>query len=52
MNTKREATMGLIITMIKFGLMKKPDFPLFLVWYKDVKRYTSQYELTNEVEQV
>ena len=53
MKTNREATMGLIITLIRFGLMKRPqDFPLFMVWYKDVKRYSSRYGITSEVEQV
>lgn len=53
MKTNKEVTMGLIVTLIRFGIMKRPsDFPLFMVWYKDVKRYSSIYGLTNENERV
>lgn len=51
MKTNKEATMGLIVTLIRFGIMKRPsDFPLFMMWYKDVERYSSTYGLTNETE--
>ena len=51
MKTNKEAMMGLIVTLIRFGVVRKPqDLPLFMVWHKDVKRYSSVYGLTDEVE--
>lgn len=53
MKTNKEAMMCLIITLIRFGVIKKPeDLPLFMVWHKDVKRYSNVYGLTDETERV
>lgn len=53
MKTKNdeEATLGLLRTLIRFGVMSRPnDFPLFMVWYKDVKRYSTKYGISNKIE--
>ena len=51
--TNREAAMKLLTTFIRLGVMKKPeDFPFYLVWFKDVKRYAEDYGLKEEVETV
>lgn len=40
-----EAIMGLIWTFIRLGIVSNYplDFPTFLVWFKDVKRYSETY---------
>ena len=51
--TNKEAAMGLLTTFTRFGLIKKPlDFPFFLVWFKDVKRYSETYGIKDEIERV
>jgi hypothetical protein len=52
MKTNREATMGLLKTLMRFGIVDRPtiDFPMFLVWFKDIKRYSDEYGLKDEVE--
>lgn len=49
--TSREATMKLILTFIRLGVIDKPiDFPMFLVLFKDAGRYSEKYGLKEEVE--
>lgn len=49
--TNNEVTMNLIITMIRFGIMERPeDFPLFMVWSRNVMRYSSKYGIKSETE--
>lgn len=51
--TNREAAVKLLTTFIRLGVLKRPeDFPFYLVWFKDVKRYSEVYGLKEEVESV
>jgi len=50
MKTNKEVTMALLTTLIRFGIIKKHplDFPMFMVWFKDVKRYSEKYGIKDE----
>lgn len=51
--TNKEAAVGLLTTFIRLGVIKRPeDFPFFMVWFKDVKRYSDRYGLKDETEQL
>lgn len=54
MKTNRETAMALLITLARLEIIKKhtSDFPWFLVWWKDVKRYSDAHGKTDETEQM
>ena len=51
MTNNKEAMMGMLVTMIRLGLVKHPhDYIEFLMWHRTIKNYSEQYGIKIETQ--